>query len=107
MNDINGEYRYSEVRKLENPLTSNSLSCQIWPNPFIDRIHVNLNGISNEAVILKIYDLQGRLVKSADFMTSEGPTSLNMVLEDLNPGNYLIYIMTANFTQKVNILKQQ
>lgn len=106
MNDINGEYRYSEVRKLENPLTSNSLSCQIWPNPFIDRIHVNLNGISNEAVILKIYDLQGRLVKSADFMTSEGPTSLNMVLEDLNPGNYLIYIMTANFTQKVNILKQ-
>jgi len=59
----------------------------IYPNPASDRLKVTLNGIEGE-VSLRIYDLQGRLVKQT--MLNNLDTEINV--DDLAKGVYIISV---------------
>lgn len=59
----------------------------IYPNPVSDLLNVSLNGIEGE-VSLRIYDLQGRLVKET--MLNNFDTQINV--EDLAKGVYIISV---------------
>ncbi|MBN1988859.1 MAG: fibronectin type III domain-containing protein, partial [Bacteroidales bacterium] len=59
----------------------------IYPNPASDRLKITLNGIEGE-VSLRIYDLQGRLVKQT--MLNNFDTEINV--DDLAKGVYIISV---------------
>ena len=59
----------------------------IYPNPVSDLLNVTLNGIEGE-VSLRIYDLQGRLVKQT--LLNNFDTQINV--EDLAKGVYIISV---------------
>lgn len=80
----------------EKRLTTNddeSLTITVTPNPTTDLITINGGTLTNG--FIKVYNLNGSLIKAAPFSTG---TQIN--LSDLNRGIYLVSI-TSNETNKV------
>ncbi len=91
-----GWYRLGEFEVYTNdcdcatPTTSTAeptragLMLRVFPNPVADVLHCRLEGVS--PVTLRLYDLRGRLLRSAEAVGGAG----EMPMQDLLPGIYLL-----------------
>jgi len=61
---------------------------QVYPNPAKDYLHVNLGSRSENAGLLEVYDLSGRMVMNLE--TQAGYQIFNMDVQQLTKGMYLI-----------------
>ena len=59
----------------------------IYPNPFINRVTIDMLGIEREVVELRLYNLFGKVVKKA---TLSSDMSNEIDLSDLQKGQYII-----------------
>ncbi len=65
---------------------------KIYPNPTFDRLNLNINKSINEKVRLDILDLNGRIVLSKEYEFLNNSTRLQLNLDSLKTGVYLIRI---------------
>lgn len=70
----------------------------IYPNPFINRVTIDMLGIEREVVELRLYNLFGKVVKKA---TLNSDMSNEIDLSDLQKGQYIIQVISGN-----EVLKQ-
>lgn len=70
--------------------TSDSFNVDLYPNPTAQKLYVNLSTLSNEEVILELYDLTGSLVKKTQ---SSGNKQLILDLETIKSGTYILTIL--------------
>jgi hypothetical protein len=66
----------------------NNLGLSLYPNPTTNVIHMKLLNASNEIAVLKIMDLEGRVIKTYHTRSAETETFGN----DLKPGVYFIKV---------------
>ncbi|MFM7024299.1 MAG: T9SS type A sorting domain-containing protein [Flavobacteriales bacterium] len=78
---------WSSTTGIENPEQPSSL---LYPNPSSGEITVELN--SSEKGKVEVYDLMGKKVYHENF--AEGSTQVNLSLEHLNSGTYVVVIRT-------------
>ncbi len=87
--------------------SNNSFSIsKIFPTPANDKITLQFNTITPEDLFINIYDNVGRLIKSNKFLSSIGGNSLNIGLDDLNAGNYIIELKNNIKSEKISFIKQ-
>jgi hypothetical protein len=67
----------------------------IFPNPFIDRFDLKS---SEEIQSLLVYDAAGRIVSNIS-------NSVHLSMQNLEPGNYFIHVITAKGTQTIRAIK--
>ncbi|WP_346861032.1 BACON domain-containing protein [uncultured Draconibacterium sp.] len=60
------------------------IKSKMYPNPFSRELKIDLNKYKGEKVSLRIYDIQGRIIRNMDIELSEG---LNSILWDAKDGN--------------------
>ena len=84
-------------------LDASLYNIQVSPNPANTFINIEFPEILSEVVLVKLYDMNGRLVKTEK--TSQQITQINTV--DLNTGMYVLKMETGNATyfKKVMIVK--
>ena len=100
--DFDGKFEYSKIVSVtfESKLTSVVLAA--YPNPAINELNVNVNGLQGKAT-LDITDATGRSLKQISVNGSE-TTTLNV--ETLPKGIYQIRVISENGTSVSKFLKQ-
>lgn len=90
--NLSGEISVSEI---ENSSLLNGL--EIYPNPTSNTATVTFELFSNEDVLLKIYTIQGELVKtiSKDNL-KRGKTSIQLDVNTFTQGNYILHLEAGN-----------
>lgn len=75
---------------------SNMLVSGIYPNPARESVHLGL--ILNKASKLNvaIVSIQGRVLQAHDFDLEQGNHTLNILIDNAAPGNYLVVIKDNN-----------
>ncbi|OYU95747.1 MAG: hypothetical protein CFE21_11455 [Bacteroidetes bacterium B1(2017)] len=100
MVDNDGSFDYSNVIVINSQeVVTTSSDVKVYPNPFNDKVYVELNLESNETI--EVRDLSGRLVYSQDLSAANQLHELNLP-SDLNKGIYFLVI--GSNQQKVSKL---
>jgi hypothetical protein len=83
----------------ENPITNISAkpSLHLYPNPVVDKATISFNLTSSERVVIKVYDLTGRMVKVVDLSNLKaGNHEVTMDCSTLKNGTYIINLISGN-----------
>ncbi|HEY8389253.1 MAG TPA: T9SS type A sorting domain-containing protein [Parasegetibacter sp.] len=94
---VDGDIEYSPVMKvnMKNGLSVNEI--RTYPNPFIDRINADISLDSRENVVVRIIDVNGKVVFSSQKTLSAGKHTLEATnLSNLNKGIYILEIQAGN-----------
>jgi len=97
-------FKTASVKDLSADNPKNSVD--IYPNPFVDEIHMDLFVQNETDVIWKIYDMTGKLVFSGNENVSSGFSSHKIDAPGLTPGLYILNTVINDQTQYFRILKQ-
>jgi hypothetical protein len=79
----------------------------IYPNPVADKIELTYNLKNTAPVTVRIYDVQGKMVKIQGPVTQiAGQQKISFPVYDLPAGNYSIVLETANARMNGSFVKQ-
>ncbi len=76
---------------------------ELSPQPASDRLHVQIDK-SNESVQLLVFDLQGQ--KLQEYSMPQNSTNFDLPLNGLNPGMYVLQVVTSTETLSQCFVKQ-
>jgi len=81
----------------------NNILFNLYPNPALDIVTLNIDNTNNEDLALNIYNIMGVLVKSE--MLKQSQRQIN--IRDLSNGIYMITIKSKNLTEKQKLIIQR
>lgn len=70
---------------------------KLYPNPVSDRLNIRYILYEDCELILNIYDMQGKLVLSRNYLESAGNIEIKLDLDALDSGSYIIKIYQAGY----------
>ena len=99
--DFDGQFVYSKIVGIT---FTGKESINVFPNPAIDNLNVEIDGGENNLVHLTLFDLMGRAIKELT-QTIQNKETIKMPINDLLNGIYTLQISTSNGTvsRKVSI----
>ena len=87
-------------------IEKNLLDANVYPNPFVEYVKVELFNIQKVDVSARIFDINGRLIFDRKFGQRKGNVTLDINVSDLNNGLYFLIIDAGNERLSRKILKQ-
>ncbi len=76
-------------------ISANTIS--IYPNPVVDNVNIAYTLVQKSSVTIKIYDLNGRLVKMLNLMNKPNGNNVETInCTDLRRGTYIIQLLEGN-----------
>ncbi len=97
----------NEAVTVYNPTTgiesTTDVGFSVYPNPVSDLLAVQLKGLNPSNIVLELYDMQGRLIKSTTLKS--GTTIAFMQLEDVYSGQYILRTRDGRWTTQVLVKK--
>jgi hypothetical protein len=103
--DFNGQFEYSQVRtiRLSGAVTKAE---SIYPNPAMNKVSISLGGVAaGETVLVSIMDMTGKVVMTANQMAADGNSALDMNVENLKKGNYIVNVSSQNSNYNTKLIK--
>jgi FAD synthase len=105
--------KYSHDVDLNTSTAPETISAEltVYPNPVSDVLHINYTASKNTLIGIDIYDLNGRLLKSASKQEKMGSNTFNIDVKDnaiFSTGTYICRIQFDNQpikTIKFNVIK--
>ena len=92
-------------RDANNNFVSNNFSLNSFPNPFSNSTTISFSILQSQNVSLKIFDVNGRLIKTlANNTFEEGVHQIEFNAEKLNAGIYILSIQTSEFTKTEKLI---
>ena len=125
LTDTTGYYVFNEipltsVREINSSIPSEYKVYQNFPNPFNPHTHIRFDTKKAGKATLKIYDIKGSEVKTAEASVSAGTSEFDVYLHDKASGVYIYQIsvddqnigtgkmiMTKGYGHETNKLKQR
>lgn len=100
--DANGNFFYSKIISLGQRVSS---AFRIVPNPVRNQCILYLDAKLNETATVKIFDMNGKLVKQKIINLNSGTVTMN--LSDVVTGVYLCNVQTGNqvYSQKLIVVR--
>ncbi len=83
------------------------LKLQVYPNPFLNELYINIHNAENDFVEMKIYNICGNLVFQNKLNFSEYPVLLNdyFNIHNMVKGIYFIQISSSNYQSTIKVIK--
>jgi len=94
----NNVYRISDE-------TSSNQGIYIWPNPNSGNFQFSLNNIQSNIVEVSITDIQGRIVFAENNVDATSTNAINLQVDFLNSGMYLLNVKTENHIYTERFIK--
>ncbi|OED44966.1 hypothetical protein AB832_01675 [Flavobacteriaceae bacterium (ex Bugula neritina AB1)] len=76
---------------------------KVYPNPFSNRLTIDLSQLNSGNIGINIYDITGKQVIRKSYAKNPGKINLNDV-SDLKPGSYFVRIETTNRVEVLRIV---
>lgn len=102
--DYDGNYKYSEIIAIATESTQNFKVINAFPNPASKMFYIEVFTSRDDIVSLTLYDTRGTLLTSYEDQVSKGVNTLNLPVNELSKGVYLISIKNA-LTQESDIVR--
>lgn len=96
--DYNGDHSYSKIIAIKNKTENIS----VYPNPFNNKVNINIKDYDTENVTIEIYSVAGEMVMLKNFVGSE---NISINLNKLSLGTYHLKIYNDKFTHYKKIVK--
>ena len=103
MTDINGQYSYSDVVKLNVNLIAGTIS--VRPNPVISETTVDIYSTNAEKARWILTDINGKTVMQRSLNLKKGENSLNINLSSLPAGMYYLKVSGNTINQATKLQK--
>ncbi|WP_333853184.1 T9SS type A sorting domain-containing protein [Epilithonimonas sp.] len=87
-----------------NDIKNNKLL--VYPNPFADQVTISFDLKSNSEVNVKIYDVNGRIVKTIKSNEKKGLNNLTIDTKDLRTGLYFYNLKTNSGESTGKLIKK-
>lgn len=104
--DRDGKYSYSPVvllTKKQNGLTLQN----IFPNPFVNELNIQIASDKNQPVQLRLTDISGKTILTSNVNCIHGTTTIILQAPgSLQAGTYLLQIITADGSQQQKLVKR-
>ena len=95
-------FEYSKIISIVN--LRNNTEAIVFPNPIKDVLNLYYESETNETLNIKIIDNQGRIVKSVEKMLEIGQNSIQISMQDLPKGIYMLSLKNENTAQNKKII---
>jgi hypothetical protein len=82
--------------------SANDLEGKVYPNPFEESISILFNKTVKQDIFVQVFNLTGKLVYSKTFLPAQ---SINLNLDAISSGTYLLKAISNNKLFSVKILK--
>ena len=103
--DVDGKFSYSTIIVIKRDNLPMSIN-RIMPNPFKDKVEIELLAENSNETVLTLYDMSGKLVKTMQVKTTKG---INRILLNdlggLGSGTYILNIKNNDGEIKTKLLK--
>ena len=86
-------------------MSNSEKELSVYPNPTNGNINITMPESFNENILLKIYDLQGIFVKSAELESAETDIELENLSNGIYVGKLLSESGKINYQFKISIIK--
>lgn len=103
--DTDGQFAYSNVIAVNAKGLARELATQAYPNPFQDVIKVTLMAPEAQVTVMTIYDMNGRRVMNKELPLDAGLNRLELNLEQLQSGMYILKVVGAGMESTTRIMK--
>ncbi|SIT73696.1 T9SS type A sorting domain-containing protein [Pontibacter indicus] len=103
--DTDGQFAYSNVIAVNAKGLARELATQAYPNPFQDVIKVTLMAPEAQEAVMTIYDMNGRRVVNKDVQLDAGVNRLELNLEQLQSGMYILKVVGQGIESTTRIMK--
>jgi hypothetical protein len=99
-----GKLKSSEVTDVLQ--FNNNQLINVYPNPAENIVNIEIAGIQQTEVVIKICDLSGKVLKSVS-KNIMGDHTFNINIEDILDGTYICKIESDNkiYTTKLNVMR--
>jgi hypothetical protein len=77
-------------------LPQNTVSLQLFPNPASGPVKLDFNMEQGQMVTAELCDISGRIIKQFNFNAVSGNNSIDLNVEDQQPGVYLVSLKTLS-----------
>ena len=94
--DINGKESYSNLILIKAVKGNKIEFTSIYPNPAKEVLKLSIYSPASQHLQIVITDISGRIVKQLNFAANTGDNLLNLNVDLLNPGTYLIKASCSN-----------
>jgi len=78
-----------------NNTNNENINLSVYPNPAVDFVNIAYSLTTSSTVTIKIYDLNGRIVKSINQNKSNGNQLERIDCNDLSRGTYIVQLLTG------------
>ncbi|PKV62986.1 T9SS type A sorting domain-containing protein [Pontibacter ramchanderi] len=103
--DTDGQFAYSNVIAVNAKGLARELATQAYPNPFQDVIKVTLTAPEAQTAVMTIYDMNGRRVMNKELQLDAGLNRMELNLEQLQSGMYILKVVGAGMESTTRIMK--
>ncbi|GAB2529101.1 hypothetical protein GCM10027189_04880 [Rufibacter soli] len=100
--DLDGKFEYSKVVAVQTKAAVAGVSLKVFPNPTTGVVSLDLTSATPASVTVKVFALDGRLIKATQMM---GGAVQTLDLSNLAIGTYLINVAGANIDTTVRVVK--
>ncbi len=100
-----GNFLYVGINDNENAKASNSNNIMVYPNPVTDVVNIGYALTQKSSVTIKIFDLNGRLVKMVNIMDKQhGYYTEAINCTDLRKGTYIVQLIEGNTSKTAKFI---
>jgi hypothetical protein len=85
----------SSIEEAEQDLSQSRSRVQIFPNPADKSFQIRVSDLNTKKILVSIYDMNGKLYLQKQYGSTNG-----IIIDDhLNPGVYIVKVVSDNFTE--------
>ncbi len=88
-----------------NEINNNAISFGVYPNPTFNKTILALDSKVASTAVLNVVDMQGRIIMNRTVQIANGLNALEINLQSIQAGNYLITINGTNLSASKNVTK--
>lgn len=103
MNDINGDYKFSDIIEVACEVDENDI--HVFPNPVSNKLNIDLELIDSEDVNYTLKDVLGKIIQQGVFPAKAGSNRFYLNTTELVDGNYFISLQVGSKNIEKKIIK--
>jgi len=91
---------WTKIQQLESDLENKNI--KIFPNPTSDFIAIQIGGLNNQGLCIKLFDIQGKLLRESKI--NKGQTISYFDIQTVYSGTYIIELSANGFSTSRKII---
>lgn len=107
MEDIDGNRQFSEIKELSFDREDEIQLTQVYPNPILDEIRIQLNSLRPGNLHAKLFDMKGAQILNWNKELESGEQEISFDVSNTASGVYILMLhANSNWSKRIKLIKE-